>query len=222
MRYLGLALFAEGPTDYRFLQPLLARLVAEVAARVSDADVDVGPLEGIDAPDHRGEERAVQIVEAVRAIDCSCHLLFVHSDGAGNPQAAYQQRIEPAVAALARGWPGASLQIIGVVPVREMEAWCLADGEALRRVFRTALSDEELGVPSRAAEVEGILDPKERLSAAFTMAGRKSRQRPSAAVLLDELGLVVKLDRLRLVPSFQRLEADLEQSLRELWQLACS
>jgi hypothetical protein len=218
MRYLGPALFAEGPSDYRFLQPLLGRLVDEVAGRLTSSDVDIGPVDGLDAPGHRGAERAVQIVEAVRSIECTCDLLFVHSDGAGDPEAAYQQRIFPGAAALRREWPEAGLRVVGVVPVREMEAWCLTDGEALRRTFRTALSDEDLGVPQRPREVEQILDAKQRLEAAFTAASRRSRQRPSAAALLDELGLVVALGRLRSVPSFQRLETDLEQALRLMWQ----
>jgi hypothetical protein len=219
MRYLGLALFAEGPTDYRFLQPLLARLVEAVAAGLTHADVEIGPVEGLDAPHHRGEARVIQIVEAVRSIDCNCDLLFIHTDGAGDPEAAYRQRIEPGAQGLRQEWPEACLQVIGVVPVRELEAWCLADGQALRAVFRTSLTDEEMGLPEGPADVEQILDPKQHLDQAFDATRRKSRQRPSAAALLDELGLVVSLERLRLVPRFRRLEADLEQSIRELWHL---
>ena len=40
-----------------------------------------------------------------------------------------------------------------------MEAWALADGEALRSAFGTVLDDRELGVPAKARDVETILDP---------------------------------------------------------------
>ena len=33
MQYLSLALYAEGPTDYRFLSPLLQRLCEDICLR---------------------------------------------------------------------------------------------------------------------------------------------------------------------------------------------
>jgi hypothetical protein len=35
MRYLGLAIFAEGPTDYRFLPPVLRRATEDLCLRLA-------------------------------------------------------------------------------------------------------------------------------------------------------------------------------------------
>ena len=35
MHYLGLALYAEGPTDYYFLRPLLPRLCEDICLRMA-------------------------------------------------------------------------------------------------------------------------------------------------------------------------------------------
>ncbi|WP_158516729.1 hypothetical protein [Scytonema hofmannii] len=49
---------------------------------------------------------------------------------------------------------------MGVVPIREMEAWALVDGDALRGAFGTVLDDSALGISTRLREVEGIFEPK--------------------------------------------------------------
>jgi hypothetical protein len=41
MRYLALALFAEGPTDQEFLPRIFFRLVTEISAELSDQPVEV-------------------------------------------------------------------------------------------------------------------------------------------------------------------------------------
>ncbi len=41
MHYLGIALYAEGPTDYYFLRPLLQRLCEDICLRESPHSVEV-------------------------------------------------------------------------------------------------------------------------------------------------------------------------------------
>ena len=50
MRYLGLALYAEGPTDYRFLSSLLRRLVESLCARLASDIIEVSEVLPLDAP----------------------------------------------------------------------------------------------------------------------------------------------------------------------------
>lgn len=42
MHYLGLALYAEGPTDYYFLRPLLLRLCEEICLNEANQSVEFG------------------------------------------------------------------------------------------------------------------------------------------------------------------------------------
>jgi len=106
---------------------------------------------------------------------------------------------------------------VAVVPVRETEAWALADGDALRAVFGTVLEDAALGVPPHARLVETITDPKRALDSAYLLTRPSGRRaRAGAAALLSALGQQVSLDRLRQVPSFARTEAGVLEALRHL------
>jgi len=65
MRYLGLALFAEGSTDYRFLPPVLRRATEDLCLRDARSTVEVGEVLGLYTPDdYRDTDLATQILEA--------------------------------------------------------------------------------------------------------------------------------------------------------------
>ena len=44
MRYLGLALFAEGATDHAFLRPVLRRLCADLCLEFAEQPVEIGEV----------------------------------------------------------------------------------------------------------------------------------------------------------------------------------
>jgi hypothetical protein len=216
LAYLSLALFAEGPTDHRFLSPLLYRLAEEICLRQARGVVDVGRLLSLRSPESlRDADRPTRIVEAARQADSTFHVLFLHTDGGSDWNRAYAERVAPAVAAVAGALSPAGHRTTAVVPVRETEAWALADGDALRSAFGTTLSDEALGVPERPADVEGIPDAKKALEHALVQAtgpGRRRRRR-GAAAFLEVIGEQVSLARLAQVPAFGRLAVDLQRTL---------
>jgi hypothetical protein len=218
VRYLGLALFSEGPTDDRFLALLLQRLCQDLCLKHSIDVIDVAeemlPLENPkrDAAEPRAERVARAATEAAGA----WHLLFVHADGAGDPAAQQAHLIDPALARVeARcGTTGVG---VAVVPVRETEAWALADGDALRFVFGTTLDDAALGLPGHARLVEAIADPKRALNEVYARTNPGGRRaRAGAAALLPSLGQQASLVRLRQVPSFARTEDRVMAALQRL------
>src|SRR5713101_5245184 len=98
MRYLGLALYTEGPTDDRFLPPILLRLTNDLCLRWAVEDVEISDVLPLEAPPQaRKEDRATRILEAARSVRGAFSILFVHADGGGDPEAAFRERIEPAV-----------------------------------------------------------------------------------------------------------------------------
>jgi Domain of unknown function (DUF4276) len=222
MRYLGLALFAEGPTDYRFLPPVLRRATEDLCLRLARSTIEVQEVLRLYAPnDYRDADLATQILEAAREANGAFNILFVHTDGAGDPAAAYEQRIKPAAQRIAVELSGQQERTVGVVPVREMEAWTLADGDALRGAFGTVLDNTGLGIPMKAREVEGLLDPKQILEQAYTkVTGGKRRVRRKAADFFDAIGERVRLKRLREVPAYQAFEEELHLALVELGYLS--
>lgn len=221
MHYLGLALYAEGPTDYQFLGPLLPRLCAHLCATESKASVDVGEVVPLNHPDTlKGRPRDERIAAAAAMHEGAWHIVFVHVDGSGDPDKARSQSVQPALDALHSRFPAAAPGV-GVVPVRETEAWLLVDGDALRSVFGVNLSDAQLGLPSPRHTAESCIDPKAVLNAAF-LATRPTglRRRKGTAPMLTALGDQVSLESLAHLPSFRRLTEDLRTALRHMGVLA--
>lgn len=218
MHYLSLALYAEGPTDTRFLSPLLLRLCRDLCLRHQRQLVDVAEdvMALADATGVKDAPRAERIAAAGRAAVGAWNILFVHSDGEGDPARVLRERVQPGLSALrAEALP--RTECVPVVPIRETEAWTLVDGEALRQVFGTTLSDADMALPAAGRAVEGITDPKAVLDAAFQATQPNGRRaRAGAAAMLHLLGERVSLQRLREIPSFRTLESDLLDALHRL------
>lgn len=213
MRYLGVALFAEGQTDHYFLAPLLLRLTEDQCRRHGREIVDVGSMVSLHSPGLTREDRGQRIANAARRAWPQWNILFVHSDGAGDPGRARAERIDPAAEAL-RDLIEEQGCVVGVVPVRETEAWLMSDGEALRSALGVTFPDRELGVPAHPRDVEGIEDPKRAFRRACRL-GRRSRG-PDHSVYLRRLGETVSFHRLARIPAFGDLAGELHRTLQTL------
>jgi hypothetical protein len=220
MAYLGLGLFAEGATDYRMLVPLLRRLTEQLCREEARGVVDVGDVQGLDAPARfQKADRATRILEAARTFWGGTCVLFIHADGAGDSEAKEAEQITPGIRLIEQELPRGAC--VAVVPVREVEAWTLVDGDALRDAFGTTLGDDDLHVAKRPRDVERIQDPKVELQAAFqAVIGPSNRRRSKAGDFYTRIGERVDLAKLRQVPAFSRLEEDLRCALRKLGILA--
>jgi hypothetical protein len=160
MHYLGLALYAEGPTDYYFLCPLLRRLCEDICAQEANQSVEVTDVLPLDHPVTSGEaSREIRIRDAARLAGGAWRIIFVHADGSGDPGRMREQLAQPALDLLRQEFQGKGLGV-AVIPVRETEAWAIADGDALRRVFGTTIIDKDMGLPRTAKALESDADPK--------------------------------------------------------------
>jgi len=220
VHYLNLALFCEGPTDERFLAPLLQRLCQDLCLNHADGPVevaeDVVPL--TNPKEDASKPRDERVARAAAAAAGAWRIVFVHADGAGDAKHQHAQLVAPALARIEKdaGPSGTGLGV-AVVPVRETEAWALADGDTLRRVFGTTLDNAALGLPAHARLVESIADPKQVLKNAYLRTGPGGRSaRRGAIPLLPLLGQQVSLERLRQVASFLRTEEGVMAALRRL------
>lgn len=217
MHYLGLALYAEGPTDYNFLRPLLLRLCVDVCTEHANGAVEFNEeVLALDHPasanDARRDERIIRAALRARG---AWRIVFVHSDGEGSPNEARRQLVQPALTRLETDCAGEGAGV-AVVPVRETEAWALADGNSLRSAFGTNLSDTELGLPP-LSKVESVLDPKAHLLRVFQASNPSPRSKRSGpSPRLEILGETVSLAHLRKLQSFRRLESDLKLALVQL------
>lgn len=216
MQYLGLALYAEGSTDYQFLCPLLLRLCESACAQAAQP-VEIGgvlPLDDTHAM--RAAPRGERIAQAAQEAAGAWNLLFVHADADGDAERALRERVTPGLGRV-RDAARPRAEGVAVVPVQETEAWVLADGDALRAVFGSTLTDNALGLPAHVAAIEHLAEPKLALQEAFLATRPNGRRaRAGATPLFNALGEQVALDRLRALPSFRTLELDLHMALQRL------
>jgi hypothetical protein len=218
MPYIGLALYAEGPTDYRFLTPLLTRLVEDIYLGSPRDVLELGAMIELDTPEaFRDAPRERRIIEAANDAAGGFHILFVHADGMSRPATIRRQQIEPGL----NGFLAQVLEYryagVAVVPIREMEAWAIWDGDALRKAFGSTLSDAELGIPTRAREVEREPDPKNVLDNAYAaVTGRRRDHADTAAAFLTLIAEAVDLSKLSSLRAFRTLRRETELAMRSL------
>lgn len=206
MIYLRAGLYAEGPTDYAFLGPLLDRLIDELAASSLAGQYEFRDCLGIDAPEHAGSGRAARIAAAVDAHWDECTLFVVHSDGAGDPERARREQIDPGIAAARTRRAGRPVTAVACVPVREIEAWMIADPSVFPLIGGTE-------PPVCPAEPERELDPKATLRRLLRESGVR-RQRPTSR-FHGFFGENVGFERLRALPAFVSFENELIRAIEE-------
>jgi len=209
MRELRAALVVEGPSDAWFLPRVLTRAL-DAICRSESVDVEVREV-GV-LPIRRGGGLVEGV--CVAAGECLDDLFFYHYDGGANSVKAERQYWEPLAAAW-RQVPGGR-ELVPVVPVREMEAWALADPVALRNVIGVAWSKRDVFWGDRPGDVEKLDDPKGKLQK-ISDGGRSGRRRARhPEEYLPLLAAEVSLEVLRDVPSFRQWSTDTVEALRKM------
>lgn len=203
MRYLSTALLSEGVSDDQVLPNLLGRALTELCeAEAIEVEVaEVQPLRNRPGPSSIDE--AIAMVERNNG---AFSIIFYHRDQGANPERVRKEWLEP----LRQRWADRKEQLVAVVPVRETEAWLLADGQALRKALGIPWTDAEMGLPPNPRQVEQIADPKKVLN---DVTRRVSR---SVGDHLGRLGDYVDLGRLQQVPAYRRWWDDTRDALTAL------
>lgn len=215
-RWLGLALYAEGPTDHRFLDELLRRAAEHLLLDAGHA-AELSAVQRL--PAFVGDStRADRIAAGAERAQGAFHVLFVHADGGGDPQRARTERVQPGIDTMHERLGAGGRCGVAVVPVRETEAWALADANCLRRVLGTTRSAVELGLPESADDIERLMDPKATFAAVVRAArgGRRGRRRPAPTSYLDLIGQQARVTELIRLTAFATMLEDLDEALRIL------
>ncbi len=222
MRSLVLALYAEGPSDHLFLPIVIQRTSRQLLEQHKQMAVRVLPVKSIEL-NRTGLGQAEYIAQAAaKAVDCNA--LVVHSD-ADHPTAeiALRDRYEPGyelVRQMREQGQEACELLLPLIPIQMTEAWILADHEVLlQRVIGTNMSAQNLGLPTRARQIEANADPKETLNTAIRRAYQhRSRRHRDVDVTeyYKELAQKIRLERLHFLSSYQHFVRDLATTLRTL------
>lgn len=145
-----------------------------------------------------------------------CDLLFVHRDAENAPPRLRYREIEQAVGELA--FRPLMPPVIGVVPVRMMEAWLLCNEAALRRASGNPQGRQPISLP-RVYDIEQIQNPKMLLfellrTASGKAARRRSRMDVHAAVHRIAT-LIEDFEPLAVLSAFQTLESHIAHVLHD-------
>jgi len=215
MRQLSLALYAEGSTDGFFLPPIIVRSAQGILSKLDQLGIDV--QEPHIQYKNPGGRSILIIAQELAAYD----LLVVHSDGDNR---GYKKTLDefflPAKnLVLTESDKGKSVcvHLVPLIPVRSIEAWMLADPNAVCTVLGIDKKRAStLDLPKKAVLVEKELNPKRTLDLLIEAAypkQPKSRKKDFKYKLYKELGSEIDLQRLREVDSYKYFEADLTTTL---------
>lgn len=206
MIYIRAGLYAEGRTDYEFLLPIINRLLDELAAKIFSGAYELAETLGIDAPSATGTTRAARIQQAVLGSIDSCDIFILHADGASDPEGVRQSQIIPGMQAIHSIVSHPHIHCVACIPVREIEAWLLADSRPFERILGKA---RPIFLPKQP---EAEIDPKNCL--------RKILKDGDVRVPVNEIyrsfGENVRFEQLRTLPAFRRFEEELIEVLKSL------
>lgn len=214
MKALVFGFYAEGPTGYAFLQPLIERILQNLLP-----DADILPLSIM--------THAATQIEKLQAVACQAsgyHLVVFHLDADNrDAQKALEERFQPGydslqtLEACADGQPP-NTHIVPVIPIRMTEAWLLADFESFRAVVGTPLQAKDLGFATHPHLVEGIPDPKavfkKGLQDAVQRRGRRKPLDPSD--VYGPLAARLNLELLAKIPAYEQFIERLSVELTNL------
>jgi hypothetical protein len=211
---LRVGLVVDGPTDQRFLPPVVQRTY-EALVFDCPGQIEVFDVETIEPT---GDGFVAQVLDAAKqAYTKGFDVLVVHTDAeASTDQAAFDHKFTPAREALAAATENLCRIMVPLVTVRMVEAWMLADVDLLREEIGTHKSREALDL---TRPPEAYADPKHQIEAAIRLAHaqrrRRQRDQVSIAELYQPIGQQIDLVRLRPLPSYVAFEQAARQSLVE-------
>jgi len=209
---LTIAFSPEGPTDIRFLGSVIRRTAEDLIANHGTTEADVlepFPFARPKGTALSGAEKLLAIARQTHGLHC----LMIHADAdADTSQAAWDHRLTPGWQLIAAD-STAQQQLVGLVPITMTEAWMLADTALLQEALDTNLEVvRDLGLP-RPNRAEEVTHPKNELLRAIQQAQAAlppRRRQPDSELMADLYAQLdnIPLTSLRILPSFQKFEAD--------------
>ncbi|MEU8198602.1 DUF4276 family protein [Microbispora amethystogenes] len=207
MRSLSCVLIREGPSDDWFLPILLRRALEELVIEAFPACREVQEVRSLPKAGNQSPEPVLAALERERG---TFDVVLYHHDGA--PPA----KSGPVLERMRQTWKASDFTepLVAVVPMRETEAWLLADSVALVR----ALSVRTLGrAPVSGPEVESCPDPKAVVETLLRdEAGINPRKSGVLRNFYVSVAETAGIGELRKVPAFRQWWDDMIEALEGL------
>ena len=225
-KQLFISFSGEGPTDYRFLLPIIKRTVDAVIFDCCDFDVEVDEISEIKIS-KTGKSFSEYVIDATqKALENGSQLLVIHTDSDKETyNERYQHKFIPAYQALkdnnTTDIKAFEKELIPIIPIRMIEAWMLADPDLLKSEINTQLTNAELKI---IGNPESIADPKAKISEAIRIAKEKETHRRKVSInsidsLYEIIGSKIDLGKLKQLSAYNFFIEELKRALKEIGYL---
>lgn len=212
-----IGLVAEGPSDHRFLEPIIEKTVTEIAFE-SQGQIDI-ELKIIECDKGDSFIEYVSNGSKIGFVEYGINILIVHADADGkNSEETYKNKIQPMISHIeSLSEEEYCKNIIALVPVHETEAWMLADKNILISQIGTSRSENELNINGNP---ESFTNPKERIKEAIKIGRsdmpKKMRSSLQITDLYSYMGQSIQIEKLRALESFQDFELNIRTILTKI------
>ena len=205
MRSFDFGFYGEGGRDYSFLPGVLRRTLEGFLLPEFD-------VQGITIPRYRDGPNDEETIKRLAQDYAGYPLIVIHFDAdKRDPAQTRHNRFERGFAKLAQ-ITDANRDMLPIIPIRNTEAWLLADFAAFSHICGLKGDAEEFGFPIHAHEVETITDSVLRVDKAFKAANvRKDME----SDLLRELAKNIDMLRLQNVSAYRLFMEDMQAFLIE-------
>lgn len=217
MAQIFVGLMAEGATDYRFLEPLVEKVLIEIAFDCpGQIDIDVQIIDC---------DKGDSFVDFVSNASKKGHqeygitMLIIHTDADDTTaETAYNSKIRPALSFLESQLSETHCKnIAALIPIHETESWMLADKNILIKQIGTSKNEVELNINGHP---EGFTNPKERIQEAIRIGRSEMPKKLRNSLLISDLysflGQSIQIDKLKTYNSFLDFENNVRQVLMDL------
>lgn len=214
MAQIFVGLIAEGKTDCRFFEPIIEKVLTEIAFECR-GQIDIS-IKIIDCDKGSSFIDFAENASIIGHQELGVSMLIIHTDADDtNAKSAYQNKINPVLSYISNKPEDTHCKnIAALVPVRETESWMLADKQILIRQIGTRKSDVELNLNGHP---ESFTDPKSRIEEAIRIGRadlpKKLRNALQISDLYSFLGQSIQIENLRTFESFK----DFEINVRKLF-----
>jgi hypothetical protein len=201
----------EGSRDYGFILPVAER---QIQGLLPAYDVQPIPYNQSHVPSNLPLDERIL---AYARLGEGLHFLLYHLDADhSDTTSAYENRFSPGLQRVEAAQQGVNRQIIPVIPIRNSEAWMLADYDAFKIVTATKVHAIKLGFPDVPHQVESLSNPKQAFENALRDARPGSRRKLLADEVCPALASEIDLSILAGIPAYQAFLERLQNTLSEL------
>ena len=212
---ITIGFLSEGPTDERFLKPIIRRTFENVAF---DCAGEIEVFDPVILDIKKGSFMETVVQASKEANQKGLMVLCIHTDADDSSDSQiFKNKIVPAFRAVSLlDFENSCQNLVPIVPVQMTEAWLLADKILFKEEIGTNKSDNELGIEK---DPESYSNPKSVLNNAISIELQettKRRRKFNLGELYLPIGQKISTESLRQLGSYKKFEDSVREVFKSL------